>query len=101
MVWRLRFYDDSGVEIGYVEKPDRDTYSVFVTHPSSGWSDFESRLQRRERLILDAPDIETDTTYGVRDTGPMLDRLPPEAHLQEIQTEFSHPDVADSSLDDE
>lgn len=101
MTWILRFYDDSGVEIGYVEKPDRDTYSVFVTHPSSGWSDFETRLQRLDRLALPEPDIETDLPMGTLDTGPMLDRLNPKSHLEIIQNEFCHPGVASTELNDE
>lgn len=107
MTWTLRFYDDAGVEIGYVEKPDKYTYSVGITHPASGWAEFKSKLESYERLILDSPDVELQEMVdevlpgAIIDSGPMLDQLPPQAHLREVQTSFSHPDVADSKLADE
>lgn len=102
MVWRLRFYDTEGVEIGYVEKPDRYTYNMAITHPESGWEDVESKLNRLELHFPEKnPNWGPTSPLGRIDNGPMFLRLTPEEHLQKIQDEFSHPDVARVELNDE
>jgi hypothetical protein len=101
MVWRLRFYDTEGVEIGYVEKPDKYAYNVFITHPDSGWDSVKSELNNFERHYPEDPNSGLTSPLGEIDSGPMFFRLPPEKHLQKVQDEFSHPDVARIELNDE
>lgn len=101
MFWRLRFYDNKGVEIGYAEKPDKSTYNVVVTHPDSGWDDFRQKLELYNRHLLDRDEGGLQAPEWIADTGPMIDEWPPEAHLQKVQDEFSHPDVARTELNDE
>lgn len=101
MVWRLRFYDTEGVEIGYAEKPDKHTYNVVITHPDSGWENFRTRLELYERHPPDKDDSGLQAPEWVAESGPAIDQLPPEVHLQKVRDEFSHPDVADSVLNDE
>ncbi|WP_152418756.1 MULTISPECIES: hypothetical protein [Halorubrum] len=101
MVWRLRFYDNGGVEIGYAEKPDKSTYNVVITHPDSGWDDFREKLELYERHVPDKDEGNLQSPEWIAESGPMIDEWPPEAHLQKVQDEFSYPDVADSVLNDE
>jgi hypothetical protein len=101
MVWRLRFYDTEGVEIGYAEKPDKYTYNVVITHPDSGWDKFRERLELYERHVIDKDESSLQGPEWVADSGPMIDEWVPEPHLRKIQVEFFHPGVADSVLNDE
>jgi len=100
MTWRLRFYDSDDVEIGYVEKPDKTTYSVYITHPDSGWEDFKTEL-KYYREIEDDRRYEIEDVANWFDFGPRVLQLPPENHLREVRDRFSHPDVFETTLKDE
>ena len=100
MVWRLRFYDNDGVEIGYAEKPDRDTYNVVITHPDSGWEEFRERLESREIVFPEKDFFQTPPDVKI-DTGPMINRLNPENHLKQVRENFSDPRIGSTELSDE
>ena len=101
MVWRLHFYDTDGIEIGYAEKPDRETYNVVMTHPDSGWDEFKERLELRDMLWPDKEERSLTPPGYTVDTGPMLNRWPPKSHLEEVQKEFSDPKIGSTELKNE
>ncbi|OYR54906.1 hypothetical protein [Halorubrum halodurans] len=100
MVWTLRLYDENGVEIGYVEKPDRETYNYAITHPEPDWENLERRLKNYWTLQVEE-DYGMDSPEWTADHGPMTLPRPPEEHLRLIQERLSHPAVADTELTDE
>ena len=100
MTWTLRLYDEDGVEIGYAEKPDRDTFNYEITHPEDGWDSVERLLKFKSRVGID-PDYEIDTTRGRTAGGPSQIRLEPEEHLRLAKEQFFHPKVRSMELNDE
>jgi len=101
MVWRLTFYDNDGVEIGYAEKPDRDTYNVVITHPDSGWEEFREWLGYKETLLPRLDEGSLGPPGVTVDSGPVIDKWEPEDHLREVQNRYSHPKVGSTELTDE
>jgi len=102
MTWTLRLYDETDVEIGYVEKPDKETYNVYITHPDSGWDEFESYMGSFERVNFDEEIGHPFKDLGWPDEfGPMDVKEEPETHLQKVQTEIEFPAVARTELNDE
>jgi len=97
VTWRLRFYDEDGVEIAYVEKPDRETYNVVVTHPDSGWDEFRSLLTGKERVQVDV-DVGPIHPGGWIDHGPQRVRFEPEKHLKRVREELDENSKVDSTV---
>lgn len=97
MTWRLKFYDESDVEIGFVEKPDKDTYRVSITHPDPEWSDFKDYLSQFNRVVLETYDF-LDSGDWTAEYGPMAVKAEPEEHLQGVQDQVEFPGVARSEL---
>jgi len=100
MTWTLRFYDENGDEIAYVEKPDRETYNVVVTHPDSGWDEFRHTLAAKERVHVDV-DVGPIHPGGWIDHGPQRVKLEPEEHLEAVKEHTYHPAVDSTTLADE
>jgi len=102
MTWTLRFYDGDGVEVGYIQKPDRDTYNWEITHPDPEWDGFKHKIQFYH-TIKDEGDYSNTENPGVwrMDHGPMRYQTEPEEHLQLVRERLSHPDVAEVVLRDE
>jgi hypothetical protein len=100
MTWTLRFYDEDGVEIGYVEKPDRETYNVYVTHPESGWDDFKRGVETYSTLLEDEDDYNMKAPGMTADHGPMEMQREPEEHLRVVQERFYYPGVEEMTLND-
>lgn len=101
MTWRLYFYDHDDVEIGYVEKPDKQTYNVVITHPESGWNGLRSELRYYEGIEETMEDYSELEQPGWRwDHGPMTYRAEPEDHLRIVQERFSRDSVAYTELRD-
>lgn len=103
MTWRLTFYDESGVEIGYVEKPDLKTHNVVITHPNGGWETFRSRLEADE-LIEEPEGEQPDHLDGPgwrADYGSHLYRFEPEKHLRLMAERTTYDGVFHSELVDE
>lgn len=101
MTWTLRFYDGDGVEIGYVEKPDRDTYNWSITHPDSGWEQFEYTLRSFTTLEDQGDYSDMESPLWQADHGPRAYKAEPETHLRMVQDRLSYDGVADSVLRDE
>jgi hypothetical protein len=102
MTWTLRFYDRDGVEIGYIQKPDRGTYNWEVTHPDPEWDDFKNTLRWYHSLKDqgDYSDLENPGVWRM-DHGPMRYQTEPEEHLQLVRERLDHPEVAEAVLRDE
>lgn len=100
MTWTLRFYGGDGVEIGYIQKPDRGTYNWEVTHPDPGWGEFKQvlgsywTLEQEDDYGMESPDWRADH-------GPMSIQMEPEPHLREVRERLDHPEVAEAVLRDE
>jgi hypothetical protein len=106
VTWTLRFYDEDGVEIGYAEKPDRDTYNYAVTHPEPGWEDFEAQLAAKSRLTPPSDEHIDLNEFSAPDwkmvsSGPMAATYEPEKHLRLAREAFGHPDVERITLRNE
>jgi len=98
VTWRLRFYDEDGVEIGYVEMPDRETYNVVITHPDSGWGSFEDWLETLERVHEPVDDVGPYHGPGSWiDHGPQRVRFEPEKHLTRVKEELEENSKVDST----
>lgn len=105
MTWTLRLYDGDGTEIAWVQVTSDGSYSYSITHPDSGWSDFDLMLDDWRRVWA-----ETDEAPGVSGTPFSLDRdqgrversLTPEEHLSRIQDDLrDYPEVGSTALNDE
>jgi len=106
MTWTLRFYDEDGTEIGYVQKPDRTTYNVTITHPDSGWEDFERQVRGLQNVSEpdEGPENLDDYLEGAGwrvDHGPRRLKFPPQQHLQLVQEQIFDPDLGSMELADE
>lgn len=96
MTWTLKFYDCEDVEIGFVRKPDQWTYNVSITHPDSNWDDFKDYLADYERIMFEAPSMESTEWLAHTDTFPVEED--PEPHLCRLQEIYQYPGVARSEL---
>jgi len=101
MTWTLRLYDEDGVEIGYIEKPDRETYNWYITHPDPDWEQFEYTLRSFTTLEDRGDYSDMESPAWQVDHGPMAYKAEPETHLREVQERIDHPDIAATELNDE
>jgi hypothetical protein len=101
MTWTLRFYDKDGTEIGYIQKPDRNTYNWEITHPDSEWNDFEYTLRFYHTLEDEGDYSNTENPAWTMDHGPMRYETEPEEHLRLVQERLEYDGVADTVLADE
>ena len=100
MTWTLRFYDKDGVEIGYVERSDRETYTVKITHPDGEWDSLRSSLESKY-MVSPPEDEKPDHLDGPSwraDYGPQQHRYEPERHLRLVDKRTFHPDVGHTKL---
>lgn len=101
MTWRLRFYDEDGVEIGYVEMPDRETYTVVITHPdypNSEWEKFERWVSGLGKVYQPVDDVGPFHPGGWVDHGPQLVRFEPEKHLSRAREKLDENSKVDSTV---
>jgi len=102
MVWTLRLYDETGTEIGWVQITDDGDYSHEITHPESGWEDYNLMLNDSSRLYPDSFDSEGRSPDCRLISDPAPVSLPPEEHLSRIEDDLGdYPEVGSTELADE